>query len=73
VFFGEDQGRYVLTAPRDDLDELHERAEAAGIFMPWIGNTGGSDLKLGEVLSLPVAKLREAHEYWFPAFMAGRL
>ncbi|HZP21027.1 MAG TPA: phosphoribosylformylglycinamidine synthase subunit PurL [Bauldia sp.] len=73
VFFGEDQGRYVLTASRDALDELHERAEAAGILMPWIGTTGGADLRLGEVVSVPVAKLREAHEYWFPAYMAGRL
>src|SRR6185295_11358816 len=24
TFFGEDQGRYVLTAHRDDLDSLHE-------------------------------------------------
>jgi phosphoribosylformylglycinamidine synthase len=71
VFFGEDQGRYVVTARRDDLETLLERADAAGVFMPWIGNTGGDHLRLGEVVALPVAKLREAHENWFPAFMAG--
>jgi phosphoribosylformylglycinamidine synthase len=71
TFFGEDQGRYVLTASRDDLDSLQERAGAAGIFMPWIGTTGGDSLNLGEVVSISVAKLKEAHENWFPAFMAG--
>jgi phosphoribosylformylglycinamidine synthase len=71
AFFGEDQGRYVVTARRDDLDRLLEGAEAAGVFMPWIGTTGGSELRLGEVVSISVAKLKEAHEDWFPAFMAG--
>jgi phosphoribosylformylglycinamidine synthase len=71
TFFGEDQGRYLITAKRDDLDELLDRAEAAGVFMPWIGNTGGSDLHLGEIVSISVAKLREAYETWFPAYMKG--
>jgi len=70
TFFGEDQGRYILTAKRDDLDELQDRAREAGIFMPWIGNTGGTRLVLGEVIDLPLAELRHAHESWFPSFMA---
>jgi phosphoribosylformylglycinamidine synthase len=70
-FFGEDQGRYLVTIREDDLDRVHEAAEAAGLFAPWIGTTGGTDVKLGEAAAIPVAKLREAHENWFPAFMAG--
>jgi len=69
VFFGEDQGRYVLTVTRDDLDRVHELAEEAGIFAPWIGNTGGDALTLGEARSLPLGELRAAHESWFPAYM----
>ncbi|CAN5149042.1 phosphoribosylformylglycinamidine synthase subunit PurL [soil metagenome] len=71
VFFGEDQGRYLFTANRDRLDDLLERADAAGVFMPWIGNTGGTDLKLGDSRAISVAALRKAHESWFPDFMAG--
>jgi phosphoribosylformylglycinamidine synthase len=71
AFFGEDQGRYLVTVRSDDLDAVMDRAEAAGIFAPWIGNTGGSALKLGDSGAISVAKLREAHETWFPAFMAG--
>jgi phosphoribosylformylglycinamidine synthase len=70
-FFGEDQGRYLLTIREDDLDRVHEAAEEAGIFAPWIGRTGGTDVVLGEAQPVPVAKLRAAHENWFPAFMAG--
>jgi phosphoribosylformylglycinamidine synthase subunit PurL len=71
VFFGEDQGRYLITAARDNLEVLQKRANAAGVFMPWIGNTGGADLKLGDSRAISVARLREAHEAWFPAYMAG--
>ena len=71
VLFGEDQGRYVVTARRQDFDQLTRMAEAAGVAMPWIGTTGGDQLKLGDVISLSVAKLSAAYENWFPAYMAG--
>ena len=71
VFFGEDQGRYLLAADPQHLDTLFERAEAAGVFLPWIGNTGGDELNLGKVVSISVAKLRQAYENWFPAFMSA--
>ena len=73
VLFGEDQGRYVVTVRATDVDAVLARAKAAGVVAPWIGNTGGSDLKLGDVISISVAKLKEAHENWFPAFMSGEL
>jgi len=71
-FFGEDQGRYLVTIRPDDLETILAKAEAAGIFAPWIGNTGGSDLKLGDSHAISIAKLRQVHENWFPAFMAGK-
>jgi phosphoribosylformylglycinamidine synthase len=73
VFFGEDQGRYLVTADPEKLKLLTERAAKAGVFLPRIGTTGGRDLKLGAAISISVAKLREAHDNWFPAFMAGEL
>ncbi|MCC0032949.1 MAG: phosphoribosylformylglycinamidine synthase subunit PurL [Brucellaceae bacterium] len=71
VFFGEDQGRYVVTIRRDDLDAVQDAATAAGIFAPWIGNTGGNTLKLGAARAIKVAELKTAHESWFPDFMAA--
>jgi phosphoribosylformylglycinamidine synthase subunit PurL len=71
LFFGEDQGRYLLTAPADRLEALWERAERAAIFLPRIGNTGGAELKLGAAGPLALSRLRERHEAWFPRFMAG--
>ena len=72
-FFGEDQGRYVVTV-RNFPDvaafgRFMARMETAGIFAPWIGTTGGSELKLGKSRAIPVSELRAAHESWFPRFM----
>ena len=72
-FFGEDQGRYVVTV-RNFPDvaafgRFMARIETAGIFAPWIGTTGGSELKLGKSRAIPVSELRAAHESWFPRFM----
>jgi phosphoribosylformylglycinamidine synthase II len=71
ALFGEDQGRYVLTAPENAAAALMAEAEKAGVSMASLGRTGGAELKLGPVVSISVAKLREAHENWFPAFLAG--
>ena len=73
VFFGEDQGRYLITIRRDHLDAVLEEAETLGVFAPWIGNTGGATLKLGDARAIPVAELKAAHEGWFPKYMAGEI
>jgi selenophosphate synthetase-related protein len=71
-FFGEDQGRYVVTIPRADLDDVLEAAGAAAIFAPWVGITGGKALKLGASRAISVEELHAAHESWFPSFMDGK-
>ncbi|TJW18166.1 MAG: phosphoribosylformylglycinamidine synthase subunit PurL [Mesorhizobium sp.] len=77
VWFGEDQGRYLLTLSidpqSDEWDAIREQQSKLGIFAPWIGSTGGSDLKLGEARAIPVGKLTAAHESWFPRFMANEV
>lgn len=74
VFFGEDQGRYVVTMPRDKVDWfLDTRIAGTGIFTPWIGVTGGDSLKLGDARAIPLSALSQAHEGWFPGFMGGEL
>ena len=77
TFFGEDQGRYLVTLrPYDDIEaftDFTNAITAAGIFAPWIGNTGGDTLVLGNARPLPVADLKAAHEAWFPKYMAGEL
>ncbi len=75
-YFGEDQGRYLVTVDLDpqgdELAALWRDAEAAGVFAPWIGTTGGDELVLGAARPLSVASLKDAHEGWFPSFMDGK-
>jgi phosphoribosylformylglycinamidine synthase len=75
VFFGEDQGRYLVTVKDFGNIELFtqfmNQIEAAGIFAPWIGNTGGDALKLGDAAAISVEALRTAHEGWFPNYMSS--
>ena len=75
VFFGEDQGRYVVTVKcagqSEELQALWAEAKALGIFAPWIGNTGGSELKLGSARAISIEDLKAAHESWFPRFMGN--
>jgi phosphoribosylformylglycinamidine synthase len=74
-FFGEDQGRYLVTLayPAHDarFDALEARLKQLGIFAPWIGTTGGSELKLGNARAIPLGELTAAHESWFPDFMGN--
>ena len=73
VFYGEDQGRYVLTATQDNVDAVQMRAEAAGVFCPWIGRTGGNNVVLGDARPVAIEELRSAHESWFPRYMEGSI
>jgi len=73
AFFGEDQGRYVVTVRPDTVEAVRSRAADAGVSAAVAGTTGGNDLKLGTLVSISVAKLKEAHDNWFPAFMSHEL
>ncbi len=71
VWFGEDQGRYLVTVDLDGekLRMLMDEAAEAGFAAPRIGRTGGTELKLDGARAISVAELKAAHEGWFPRFM----
>ncbi|UYO00624.1 MAG: phosphoribosylformylglycinamidine synthase subunit PurL [Devosia sp.] len=75
TFFGEDQGRYLVTLNLDpqgeEISGLWEEAASHGIHAPWIGSTGGDMLVLGGARPVAVADLKAAHEGWFPSYMNG--
>jgi phosphoribosylformylglycinamidine synthase subunit PurL len=71
IWFGEDQGRYLLAAPAGKAEEICARAKAAGVSVAAIGETGGDTLALGKAAPVLVRELLDAHENWMPAYMAG--
>ena len=70
-WFGEDQGRYVVTVKAAEFDNLAARAKAAGVPVRRIGVTHGDALTLPGERPLLLNALRERHEGWLPAYMAG--
>ena len=69
-FFGEDQGRYVLTAPPAERAAIAEEAKRLAVPLSRIGATGGEALKLGEAAPVALAALSKAYENWLPAYMS---
>jgi phosphoribosylformylglycinamidine synthase len=68
-WFGEDQGRYVVTAK--DPDAIARRANAAGIKLTRLGATGGAFLTIDGAQPMPVGDLKRRFESWLPGYMAG--
>ena len=71
-WFGEDQGRYVVTVGAAGADALLARLAAAGVPADRLGTTGGDALTMPGERPMLVTILRERFEGWLPAFMAGR-
>ncbi|MGQ3674319.1 phosphoribosylformylglycinamidine synthase subunit PurL [Xanthobacter sp. TB0139] len=70
-WFGEDQARYVLTAPAAQADELMKSAAQAGVPLARIGRTGGDALLVTGEGSVSISTLREQSENWLPSYMGA--
>jgi phosphoribosylformylglycinamidine synthase II len=68
-WFGEDQGRYVVTAK--DATVVIQRAKAAGVPLARLGATGGKLLACAGERPVLIAQLKERFESWLPAYMTG--
>ena len=69
--FGEDQGRYLVTARPDEAARILDEATRAGVEARVIGVTGGDSLTLPGEAPILISDLGAAHEGWFPAYMAS--
>ncbi|CDZ35779.1 Phosphoribosylformylglycinamidine synthase 2 [Neorhizobium galegae bv. officinalis] len=70
LLFGEDQARYVIAVPADLANFVQANAEGAGVPFRTLGTVAGDSLVVDDLISIAVPQLTEAHESWFPAFMA---
>ncbi|TWB40449.1 phosphoribosylformylglycinamidine synthase subunit PurL [Nitrospirillum pindoramense] len=71
LLFGEDQGRYLVTAAAGDVAAVTDAAKAAGVPVTTLGTVGGDAIAGLGGGALALADLREAHEGWLPGYMAG--
>jgi phosphoribosylformylglycinamidine synthase len=70
--FGEDQARYVVTCQATAAAAVIAALKAEDVPASRIGTVSGRDAVaiLGHA-TVPLSKLRNAHEGWFPAFMGA--
>ena len=65
--FGEDQARYLIAT--DAPDALLKAAADAGLHASVVGQAGGDAFASKGLFSIPLSKLRSAHEDWMPGYM----
>ncbi len=71
-YFVERQGSYMVAVSPAQADDVLARAQAAGIYAGKQGDFGGDAIVLNEdVINLPLARIREAHESWLPNYMSA--
>ncbi len=68
-WFGEDQGRYVVTCPPGLAASVIEAAQEAEIAARIVGTTGGDAIAIQDAGAIAVAELRDANEAWLPGYM----
>ena len=73
VWFGEDQGRYVLSVDPMRAEEVLDRARLLALPARIVARTGGDAIGLKGEPPLPLADLRAAHESWLPQYMAAEM
>jgi phosphoribosylformylglycinamidine synthase len=71
IWFGEDQGRYVLSVDPEKAEEVLERARLLALPARIVGKVGGDNIALKGETPLPLADLRAAYEGWLPRLMSG--
>jgi phosphoribosylformylglycinamidine synthase subunit PurL len=70
-WFGEDQGRYVVTVAADQRDAVLRACEVARIPVRRLGVTGQDALTLEGERPILVSAMRARFEGWLPAYMAA--
>ncbi|MGE3918700.1 MAG: AIR synthase-related protein, partial [Hyphomicrobiaceae bacterium] len=73
IWFGEDQGRYLLSCLPSVAEEIAERARLLALPVRIVARAGGQGIVLKGESPLPLAQLRATHEAWLPRFMEGEI
>jgi len=71
-WFGEDQARYLVTAPLEQSEVMIAKARSASVAVRRLGQTSGDALTLPGERPMLVKILSERFEGWLPAYMAGQ-
>ena len=65
--FGEGQSRILVTLSPADLDKLRAECESGSIPYLQLGVVGGTEFRIGDAISAPIAELSYAYTHGLPA------
>ncbi|MFD0918089.1 phosphoribosylformylglycinamidine synthase subunit PurL [Pseudahrensia aquimaris] len=71
ALFGEDQARYIVAVDDQWADMFAANSEGSGVSFRRIGTVRGDRLTINDLVDIPVADMKDAHEAWFPDFMGA--
>jgi phosphoribosylformylglycinamidine synthase len=71
-WFGEDQGRYIVTVPAEQAGLVLAKMKGAGVPCARIGVTGGETIAIAGEAPVSIASLKAGFEGWLPAYMNGK-
>ena len=71
-WFGEDQGRYIVTVHEKDLLSVFTKLRAVEVPCVQIGLTGGQEIAVAGERAVHIKALQHGFESWLPDYMAGK-
>ncbi len=71
IWFGEDQGRYVVSVLATDAELVIERARLLALTARIVGRVGGDALSLKGEEPVTLQELADAHQGWLPRYVGG--
>jgi phosphoribosylformylglycinamidine synthase len=71
-WFGEDQARYLVTVPANQVDAVLTKLRLVEVPCVRIGTTGGASVAIAGQRSVSIKALHSEFERWLPDYMAGK-
>ncbi len=70
-FFGEDQARYVVEIPKDNIQKVVEILNKSSIHYDDLGIIQEKNITFDSDINLPIEELSDAHKYWLKQYMSN--
>ena len=70
-FFGEDQARYVVEIPKDNIQKVVEILNKSSIHYDDLGIIQEKNITFDGDINLPIEELSDAHKYWLKHYMSN--
>ena len=69
-FFGEDQGRYIVEVPKENIEKVSEILKNNAVHYDELGFVDEKTLNFEGDINLPIEELSNAHKYWLNEYMS---